>query len=142
MTKPTTCCGRADSCICATEAKCSCGKQTAMNCNCEKKATENTLAGPRCSCSMTLSIFASYNADADPSGARPAGECTCDRAQTENQKPMGATCGCGKRADGRYECYNLSRNLLTWLPLQGSCTCEKAPDGGLLPEEIDFTTKA
>ncbi|KAF7508813.1 hypothetical protein GJ744_008690 [Endocarpon pusillum] len=77
-----------------------------MNCNCEKKAAENTLAGPRCSCR-----------------ARPAGECTCDRAQTENQKPMGATCACGKRADG-------------------SCTCEKAPDGGILPDEIDFTTKA
>ena len=37
---------------------------------------------------------------------------------------------------------NLSRSLLTLLRLQGSCTCEKAPDGGLLPGEIDFTTKA
>lgn len=37
---------------------------------------------------------------------------------------------------------NLSRSLLILLPLQGSCTCEKAADGGTLPEEIDFTTKA
>ncbi len=23
-----------------------------------------------------------------------------------------------------------------------ACSCEKAPDGGLLPGEVDFTTKA
>ncbi len=32
--------------------------------------------------------------------------------------------------------------LLTLLRLSGSCTCEKAADGGRLPDEIDFTTKA
>lgn len=54
MVKPTTCCGRADSCVCAEKATCSCGKQSAMNCTCEKKATENTVAGARCSCRTFL----------------------------------------------------------------------------------------
>lgn len=39
-------------------------------------------------------------ADADV-GARPAGECTCDRATTENQKVDGETCRCGMRAKSR-----------------------------------------
>jgi hypothetical protein len=52
MTKPSTCCGRGDGCVCAATAKCSCGQQSAMNCTCERKASENTVAGPRCSCSM------------------------------------------------------------------------------------------
>ena len=30
-------------------------------------------------------------------GARPAGECTCDRAAQENAKPAGSTCACGAR---------------------------------------------
>lgn len=33
-------------------------------------------------------------------------------------------------------------SLLISLTLLDSCTCEKAADGGLLPDEIDFTTKA
>ena len=56
-------------------------------------------------------------------GARPAGECTCDRASQENVTPSGNTCACGQRS-------------------AGSCTCEKAADGGLLPGEVDFTSKA
>jgi len=56
-------------------------------------------------------------------GARPAGECTCERASTENSKVTGAACSCGARpAD--------------------ACSCEKAADGGVLPTETDFTTKA
>lgn len=35
-------------------------------------------------------------------GARPAGECTCDRATTENQKVEGETCGCGLRAKSMF----------------------------------------
>jgi hypothetical protein len=50
MVKPTTCCGRADSCVCQSKATCSCGKQHAMNCTCEKKAQENSISGARCSC--------------------------------------------------------------------------------------------
>ncbi|CAI0654921.1 unnamed protein product, partial [Colletotrichum noveboracense] len=68
---------------------------------------ENAVSGPRCSCR-----------------ARPAGECTCDRAGTENVKPAGATCSCGVRpAD--------------------ACTCDKASDGSFNPSEheIDFTTR-
>lgn len=55
MTVPTTCCGRSDgNCVCAAQAKCSCGKQSALNCNCEKAATENKVAGARCSCRKCL----------------------------------------------------------------------------------------
>ena len=35
-------------------------------------------------------------------GARPAGQCTCDRADTENAKVAGATCACGIRPAGKY----------------------------------------
>merc|ERR1712169_158015 len=76
MVKPTTCCGRSDGCVCAQKATCSCGKQSAMHCTCEKKATENTLQGARCSCR-----------------ARPAGQCACD------QRSAGS-CTCEKAADG------------------------------------------
>jgi hypothetical protein len=103
MTKPTTCCGRGDNCVCATEAKCSCGQQPAMNCTCEKKTTENTMAGPRCSCSRLSGQFPVLNTHSFRSGARPAGECTCDRASTENQKIVGNTCVCGQRAAGKHE---------------------------------------
>ena len=34
-------------------------------------------------------------------GARPAGECTCDRATTENAGLTGETCQCGSRAKGK-----------------------------------------
>ena len=57
MVKPTTCCGRSDSCICAEKATCSCGKQSAMNCSCERKAQENTLSGARCSCRKPFAFF-------------------------------------------------------------------------------------
>src|SRR5271156_6193742 len=50
MVKPGTCCGKGDNCVCAQQATCSCGQQSAMNCTCDKKATENTVTGPRCSC--------------------------------------------------------------------------------------------
>jgi hypothetical protein len=33
-------------------------------------------------------------------GARPAGECTCDRAATENTAVTGDACACGKRSAG------------------------------------------
>lgn len=35
-------------------------------------------------------------------GARPAGQCTCDRANTENAKVAGATCACGVRPASKY----------------------------------------
>ena len=34
-------------------------------------------------------------------GARPVGECTCDRASTENTKVNGSTCSCGQRPAGK-----------------------------------------
>ena len=51
MTVPTTCCGRSgQACVCAQQAKCSCGKQSALKCNCGKASTENSVTGARCSC--------------------------------------------------------------------------------------------
>ncbi|KAL1888035.1 hypothetical protein Sste5346_009832 [Sporothrix stenoceras] len=56
------CCkgGNAAECICAQNATCSCGKQSALHCNCDRASAENTTSGDRCSC-----------------GQRPAGACTC-----------------------------------------------------------------
>ncbi|RAL66871.1 hypothetical protein DID88_007653 [Monilinia fructigena] len=77
-------------CVCASQAKCSCGQQKALECTCGKAESENKVCGARCSCR-----------------ARAAGSCNCFARQ-----PVDA------------------------------CTCEKATDGGLLPTETDFTTKA
>ncbi len=132
MTVPTSCCGRSgQSCVCASKAKCSCGKQSALHCNCEKAKTENVVAGARCSCRKPTSyphaqssrIFVStfgsclckdHNMPILTSpfyeGARPAGQCTCDRADTENSKVTGATCACGVRAASKY--FN---NIALWL---------------------------
>ncbi|KIW08075.1 uncharacterized protein PV09_01013 [Verruconis gallopava] len=62
---PKNCCGRSGSagCVCAAEAKCSCGKNPAMHCNCEKAATENQVPVDACACGM-----------------REKGSCTCNRA--------------------------------------------------------------
>ncbi|KAK3118010.1 hypothetical protein LTR53_000046 [Teratosphaeriaceae sp. CCFEE 6253] len=126
---PATCCGREGGCICAKEAKCSCGKQSALHCNCEKAQTENKMAGARCSCSESsppiyylpwrvapdnlngvhrcthlnkLDKLEGFVADTYATDQRPAGECTCSRAQTENSGPKGSTCACGKRSAGEF----------------------------------------
>lgn len=54
MVHPSTCCNMSKDggCVCAAQAKCSCGKQTAGHCTCDKAASENNITGPRCSCSM------------------------------------------------------------------------------------------
>ncbi|KAK9241425.1 hypothetical protein V1525DRAFT_393117 [Lipomyces kononenkoae] len=46
------CCGKSSggACVCAQEARCSCGARPAQECNCSKSATENTVDGPTCSC--------------------------------------------------------------------------------------------
>lgn len=64
----------------AKQATCSCGKQSALNCNCDKATTENEITGARCSCR-----------------ARPAGECNCDNAASENSPVKGNSCACGAR---------------------------------------------
>lgn len=90
VTKPATCCGRSESCLCAEKATCSCGKQSAVSsssfertfqltwfqleCNCEKAATENSTSGARCSCNM-----------------RPKNQCSCDRAAEENKSGPSST---------------------------------------------------
>jgi hypothetical protein len=37
-------------CVCAAQAKCSCGKESALHCTCNKASSENEISGPRCSC--------------------------------------------------------------------------------------------
>lgn len=129
MTVPTTCCGKSgEACVCAAQAKCSCGKQSALSCTCEKANTENTVAGARCSCRKIPPYFLYCACLEAPLasmtgllpwfwvstrlinvrteillavGARPAGECTCDRASTENAKVTGSTCSCGARPAGK-----------------------------------------
>ena len=83
-------------------------------------------------------------------GARPAGKCTCERAATENSKPAGSTCACGARpaSESITPFLLYSAPLCTYLvraltpTTLDACSCEKASDGGILPTETDFTTKA
>ncbi|KAK9449221.1 uncharacterized protein V1518DRAFT_417432 [Limtongia smithiae] len=64
-----TCCGKSNggACVCAEEARCSCGARPARQCTCSKSTEENTVSGETCSC-----------------GKRRAHECTCSRSATEN----------------------------------------------------------
>ncbi|BDD54941.1 hypothetical protein MPDQ_004027 [Monascus purpureus] len=86
---PLSCCKNSQdgSCICAAQAKCSCGKENALHCTCDKASSENTITGSRCSCR-----------------ARPAGQCTCERAATENQPVSGDACPCGRRPSSSCTC--------------------------------------
>ncbi|KAK9458659.1 uncharacterized protein V1516DRAFT_682274, partial [Lipomyces oligophaga] len=61
------CCGKSDVCVCAQEARCSCGARPAKECVCDKAKLENQVDGPTCSC-----------------GKRRAHECTCTRSVEEN----------------------------------------------------------
>lgn len=58
--------------------------------------------------------------EADDSGSRPVGQCTCVRATSENQPVTGSSCPCGARPEA-------------------SCTCEKA-DAVESAIETDFTS--
>ncbi|CZS89690.1 related to Cu-binding metallothionein [Rhynchosporium agropyri] len=90
MPTPSTCCRKSGQvCVCAGQAKCSCGERSALQCSCDKASTENKVTGPRCSCR-----------------ARPAGSCTCDRASTENITPSGSLCSCGSRPVDACTCEN------------------------------------
>ncbi|KAH8775915.1 hypothetical protein BGZ57DRAFT_892619 [Hyaloscypha finlandica] len=89
MVTPSTCCRKSgEGCVCAAQAKCSCGAKAALHCTCAKAQTENEVKGPRCSCR-----------------ARPAGECTCERAATENATPSGSLCSCGARPAGKLSAF-------------------------------------
>jgi hypothetical protein len=130
----------------ATQAKCSCGEKSALQCTCGKAETENTVTGPRCSCRTSLDspLILSHHVLTIKIGARPAGSCTCDRAATENSTPSGSVCSCGSRPAGMHFVMFLAKvmcQMLTNIALD-ACTCEEASDGGLLPTETDFTTKA
>jgi hypothetical protein len=74
-------------------------------------------------------------------GARPAGACTCDRADTENAPVTGVLCSCGARPAGRSLTQPLYLVHVLTCACVDACTCEKAVDGGAYPDEIDFTTK-
>ena len=92
MTKPTSCCGRSDSagntCVCKSQAKCSCGKNAALSCNCEKAATENKVAGARWSVHIPKIPSPAWITCAkewtcrSSCQARPAGECTVSSCWT------------------------------------------------------------
>ncbi|ESZ99608.1 hypothetical protein SBOR_0019 [Sclerotinia borealis F-4128] len=83
---PSTCCGKkgenasGKGCVCAFQARCSCGQKKALECTCGSAEYENKIEGARCSCR-----------------ARAAGACTCERATEENKVPAGDLCGCGAR---------------------------------------------
>jgi hypothetical protein len=125
----------------ASQAKCSCGQQSALHCTCGKAESENKIEGPRCSCRKFLAMSHWYIPILTSNlGARPAGACTCDRAATENSTPSGSLCSCGARPAGEYP--NVIPLLTTTADTLSvdACTCEKAPDAGTYPDEIDFTT--
>lgn len=53
----TTCCqtsGSPAGCVCAAQAKCSCGRESALHCTCNRAGTENYLQGAKCSCRMSF----------------------------------------------------------------------------------------
>ncbi|KAK9373438.1 uncharacterized protein V1513DRAFT_449198 [Lipomyces chichibuensis] len=53
------CCGKSNGvCICAEEARCSCGARPAKECNCSKASTENNFEGATCSCGMSTLLLA------------------------------------------------------------------------------------
>ncbi|KAG5363337.1 hypothetical protein CJU89_2506 [Yarrowia sp. B02] len=66
-----TCCKKSNSCVCAIEATCSCGKMPAQHCDCSKAAVENVKPTDACSCGM-----------------RQATQCTCSRKNEENSGLM------------------------------------------------------
>ncbi|KAG5295736.1 copper resistance protein Crd2 [Histoplasma capsulatum G186AR] len=87
-TLPLSCCHASrNGCVCAIQAKCSCGKERALHCNCDKAKIENDTSGARCSCRK-----------------RPAGQCTCERAESENHQHFTEACPCGKRTSDSCTC--------------------------------------
>lgn len=127
--KASTCCRQGDA------AECACGTLFSNSSSLHTSVTSNIFIAQQATCSCGLKPALQCNCDKATteniilSGARcscrarPAGECTCQRAATENIRPSGATCACGIRA-------------------ADACTCEKASDGGFNPaNEIDFTTR-
>lgn len=81
------------------------------------------------------------------SGARPAGQCTCERSASENQPVEGETCACGARPSGEFRIPSQDLEMLGFFVrlvltfLSASCTCEKAQAVESALEQ-DFTTRA
>ncbi|KAI4613061.1 uncharacterized protein J4E88_001854 [Alternaria novae-zelandiae] len=68
------CCGRNNgTCVCAQEAKCSCGKQPALQCTCDKAATENKLPTDSSACAC---------------GKRTEDACNCGRAENNGSSSL------------------------------------------------------
>lgn len=153
---PQSCCHASEEgCVCAAQARCSCGKEQALHCNCTKAETENDMSGPRCSCSrlmfwpfssfsclisgplplilylylppLSLSLRAATARRggcflacwkinltralvARLIGSRPAGQCTCERAMSENHPISGDACPCGKRGAGTFHLLSSTRH--------------------------------
>ena len=130
MVVPVSCCGRSgEGCLCASQAKCSCGAQSALKCNCERANVENSISGARCSCRKSPYSPCSSRVTIEPKrssskvyseGARPQGQCNCDRADTENVV-SGSTCECGKRPAGNSQTDRyayISTTVLTSVPFR------------------------
>lgn len=102
-----TCCKTSQDggCVCAAQAKCSCGKESALHCTCNKASTENAVSGPRCSCRKFIlhDLERKHERLTFRPGARPAGHCTCERSASENQPVEGETCPCGSRPSGEFQ---------------------------------------
>ncbi|TVY49370.1 hypothetical protein LCER1_G007912 [Lachnellula cervina] len=115
MVTPSTCCGKSgEGCVCASQAKCSCGEKSALHCSCDKSATENKVLVPLANVPAT-----------DPAPRTRPRAAACALAVPVKLVSL------NHRIGG-------SENILT--VITAACTCEKASDGGLLPTETDFTT--
>lgn len=127
VAKPSNCCGKGgESCICGMrpsplppslpaayhqQMNLFLSPQTALLRNVQPELTPSAFTAQKATCSC---------------GAKPALQCSCDKAATENVKPASdASCACGLRS-------------------AGACTCDKtgpATAGGNVGNEIDFTTR-
>ena len=165
---PATCCGRKDGggCVCAQEARCSCGKQPAMQCNCERAATENKVVGAACSCSMYSSFcwdlrdYFAYlcllRLVESPQNKANANEYQIFRSASGQDVHMLASCPrerrdrrdvCLWKATKQYVLCPSSRNIFSVLASLAddlcvcidSCNCAGVETGKTLPTETDFT---
>ena len=132
----------------------SCGKQSALNCTCEKATTENTVAGARCSCRMSPIPY--HFPLPDPILPANALEHSTDgmisqalappaHALVNVQPPRTLKSAAPPVPAANVQPVRSVPCQILRLHIDivaDACSCEKAPDGGQLPTEIDFTTKA
>lgn len=91
----------------------------ARNSHCTAPATRRQLrissrglAAHAVCCFCLLMRASRVNLGLYTTGARPVGECTCERAPSENQPVMGVTCPCGKRPECKFLFFFLKKKSL------------------------------